>query len=327
MEKITVVVPAYNTAPWLKRSLDSLMGQTYENLEVIVVNDGSKDDTVAVLDAYCAANPRVRAIHKENGGVTSARLRGVAEATGDWIAFMDGDDYVEPQMYGRLLELAKQYQADIAHCGHRIVFSDGRQELVHHTGKLYQQDHRQGLRDLLDNNAVSLSLCTKLYKKGLFPGLEDWMDTSIKNNEDLLMNYYLFGRANSAIFEGNCPYHYILRQGSASYSGITENFYFDPIRVRYLLLERVEPEMKDDVRQSLIRNILFNYAMLTVHAERKNLGQYRSRVRNYLLEHQDYFHLLSTRNRVLAKMICKAPWTFHITYRIYDAIFQREETH
>lgn len=327
MEKITVVVPAYNTAPWLKRSLDSLMAQTYENLEVIVVNDGSKDDTVAVLDAYCAANPRVRAIHKENGGVTSARLRGVAEATGDWIAFMDGDDYVEPQMYGRLLELASQYHADIAHCGHRIVFSDGRQELVHHTGKLYPQDHRQGLRDLLDNNAVSLSLCTKLYKKTLFPGLEDWMDTSIKNNEDLLMNYYLFDKANSAIFEGNCPYHYILRQGSASYSGITENFYFDPIRVRYLLLERVEPEMKDDVRQSLIRNILFNYAMLTVHAERKNLGDYRSRVRNYLLEHQDYFHLLSTRNRILAMMICKAPWTFHITYRIYDAIFQREETH
>ena len=75
-QKITVIVPAYNTAPWLVRCLDSLLNQTYPDLEVIVVNDGSTDDTGRILDAYAAEHPRVRAIHKENGGVTSARLRG-----------------------------------------------------------------------------------------------------------------------------------------------------------------------------------------------------------------------------------------------------------
>ncbi len=327
MERISVIIPAYNTAPWLPRSLDSLLAQTHEDLEILVVDDGSKDDIRSVLNAYTAQYPNIRAIYKENGGVTSARLRGAAEATGQWIAFMDGDDYVEPQMYGRLWELAKEHHADIAHCGHRIVFQDGRTEFVHRSGQLYHQDHRQGLRDLLDNNVVSLSLCTKLYRRELFQGLDAWMDTRIKNNEDLLMNYYLFDRANRSVFEGNCPYHYILRTGSASYSGINEHFFFDPIRVRQMLLERCAPEMQEDVRQSLIRNILFNYAMLTVHKERKVAKVYRKRVRGLLMQQEGYFHLVSPRNRILAAMICKAPWTFHVAYRVYDAIFQREETH
>lgn len=326
-EMITVVVPAYNNAPWLPRSLDSLLAQTYENLEIIVVNDGSKDDTAKVLDEYAARHSRVRAIHKENGGVTSARLRGVAEATGDWIAFMDGDDYVEPQMYGRLLENAHAYGADISHCGHQILFSDGRIEYVHKSEKVRTQDHRTGLWELLDNREVSLSLCTKLYRRELFQGIEAWADTSIKYNEDLMMNYYLFDRANSSVFEGNCPYHYILRKDSASCKGISENYIFDPIRVRQILLERCASEMRDDVRQALIRNLLFNYAQLTVHRDWKQYGAFRQRVRDLLREQKAYFYLLSARNKILANMICTAPWTFHLAYGAFVKLFQREEQH
>ena len=141
------------------------------------------------------------------------------------------------------------------------------------------------------------------------------------------MNYYLFNRAEKAVFEGVCPYHYILRQDSASCKGISENYIFDPIRVRELLLERCAPEMQDDVRQALIRNLLFNYAQLDTHADRKQLKSFRVRVRTMLREQQPYFHLLSLRNKVLATMICKAPWTFRIAYGAYVAIFQREEQH
>jgi len=130
-ETISVIVPAYNIADWISRSLDSLLAQTHRNLEIIVVDDGSSDNIREILAQYCEKYPNIRAIHKENGGVTSARLRGVAEATGDWIGFMDGDDYVEPQMYARLLENALSADALFSHCGHRILFSDGRIEYVH----------------------------------------------------------------------------------------------------------------------------------------------------------------------------------------------------
>ena len=125
--KISVIVPAYNNAPWLPNTLDSILAQTYKNLEVIVVDDGSSDDTPAVLRCYEEKDSRIRIIRKTNGGVTSARLLGVAESTGDWIGFVDGDDYIEPQMYARLMENAVTYRADISHCGQRGLqqLSDG----------------------------------------------------------------------------------------------------------------------------------------------------------------------------------------------------------
>lgn len=325
-EKISVIVPAYNTGNWLNRCLDSLLNQTYENLEVIAVNDGSTDDTRQVLDAYAREHPRVKVIHKENGGVTSARLRGIAEADGDWIGFMDGDDEIEPDMYAHLLANAQSNRADISHCGHQVLFPDGRIVYVHNSGTKKQQDHLAGLRDLLDGGMVESSLCTKLFRRTLFEGLPQWMDPSIKNNEDLLMNYYLFAKAETAVYEDFCPYHYILRAGSASYNQFHEHSLFDPIRVRQKILASCEPALQEDARAALMRNCLFAYGQLSLNLD-KQYDDFRNRVRGLLLEQKEYFPLLSKRNRILANMICTAPWSFHLAYGLYVKCFQREEQH
>ena len=123
--KISIIIPAYNIEKYLSATLDSVLVQTYKNIEVIVVDDGSQDRTAAVIDDYAKRDSRIIAIHKENGGVTSARLRGLAESTGEWIGFVDGDDLVEPQMFARLLDNALANNADIAHCGYQMVFPDG----------------------------------------------------------------------------------------------------------------------------------------------------------------------------------------------------------
>ena len=112
-ELISVIVPAYNIAPWLFRCLDSLLAQTYENLEIVVVDDGSADNTREILEGYAAQNEKIHAIYQENRGVTAARLAGAAAATGDWIGFVDGDDTVEADMFRHLLENAHAYGADI----------------------------------------------------------------------------------------------------------------------------------------------------------------------------------------------------------------------
>lgn len=323
-EKISVVVPAYNTGRWLPRCLDSLLNQTYENLEVIVVNDGSTDDTREILEDYARGKERVKVVHKENGGVTSARLRGVAEADGDWIGFMDGDDEIEPDMYFRLLENAQG--ADISHCGHQVLFPDGRVEYVHNSGMRKRQDHLTGLRDLLDGGMVESSLCTKLFRRELFEGLQQWMDPAIQNNEDLLMNYYLFAQAEKAVYEDFCPYHYILRAGSASYNQFHEHSLFDPIAVRQKILEACEPDMKEDARIALMRGCLFAYGQLALNLAKQYDG-FRSRVRGLLLEQREFFPLLSKRNRMLANMICTAPWSFHLAFGLYVKLFRREEQH
>ncbi len=325
-ERITVVVPAYNTAPYLSRSLDSLLAQTYENLEIIVVNDGSTDDTRAVLDRYAAEHPQIRAIHKENGGVTSARLRGVAEATGDWIGFMDGDDIIDADMYRHLLENAHAYEGDISHCGHQVHFLDGRISYVHNTKQLRIQNTLTGVRDLLDGGLIESSLCTKLFRRELFEGLTDFIDPAIRINEDYLMNYYLFSRSKQSVFEDFCPYSYLLRQGSASYKVLHERSIFDPIRVRKMILDHCVPELKQDAKIAQLRNLLFGYAQLAMTSDRR-YDDFKVRVRTLLKQEKAYFSLLSRRNQILAGMICKAPWLFTFAYRGYVGLFQREEQH
>ncbi len=325
-QKITVIVPAYNTAPWLVRCLDSLLNQTYPDLEVIVVNDGSTDDTGRILDAYAAEHPRVRAIHKENGGVTSARLRGLREATGDWIGFSDADDAAEPEMYQRLMKNALEHGADIAHCGHRVCFPDGRIVKVHGTGCLRVQDNLTGLRDLMDGGQVESSLCTKLFRRKLFEGLEEWMLPQIRNNEDYLMNYYLFARSATSVYEDVCPYHYLLRPGSASYRVLNRNSVFDPIQVRRYILRGCGPELEADARKALLRNCLFAYAQLSVYRG-PGACEYRREVRQLLAGERQWFPLLSRRNRLLANMICHTPWLFTLAYGLYVKVFQREEQH
>lgn len=237
---ISVIIPAYNIERYIARTLDSLLEQSYENLEIIVVNDGSKDGTGAIIDDYARKDRRVKAVHKENGGVTSARLKGISMAAGQYIGFVDGDDYIEPQMYRRLMGNLKMHHADISHCGYQMVFPSGRVDYYYNTSKLLVQEGKQGCLDLLDGAFIEPGLVNKLFQRQLFDGLESWMDTSIRINEDLLMNYYLFRQAKRCVFEDICPYHYILRENSATTSKINEHQLKDPLKVQKLLYEETK---------------------------------------------------------------------------------------
>ena len=247
-EKISVIVPIYNLAPWLGRCVESILAQTCENLEVILVDDGSGDDSLAIARSFAERDSRVKVIHQENAGVTAARLRGVAEATGDWIGFVDGDDELEPQMYARLLENAHTYGADISHCGYQRINSGGNVDYHYNTGRIHCQDHLTGLRELLEERLVEPGLCSKLYKRELFRGLKEKMDLSIRNNEDMLMNFYLFSGAEKAVYEDICPYHYLFRENSAARGKLNEHRIYDRIRVRQIILDSCPPELERDAR-------------------------------------------------------------------------------
>lgn len=233
MEKtlISVIVPAYNIAPYLPRCLDSIRAQTYQNLEIILVDDGSVDETGAIIDRYAAKDSRIVPIHKCNGGVSSARRTGLDRASGAWIGFIDGDDCIDPEMYTRLMENAMQNSADISHCGYKMIYPDGHTDYYYNTGRIVQQDRLQGCIDLLKGDFVEPGLWNKLFRRELFDGLAEWMDDSIRINEDLLMNFYLFGQAKRAVYEDFCPYHYILRKGSATSSKVQRYKLLDPLKV------------------------------------------------------------------------------------------------
>lgn len=254
-DKISVIIPAYNVEKYLGRTLDSILAQTYVNLEIIIVNDGSKDGTAALINSYAEKDRRIIAIHKENSGVSSARLRGIQASTGAWIAFVDGDDMIEPWMYERLLNNAKQYGADISHCGYQMILPSGKVRFYYGTGKLVTQDNHTGVKDLLDNRFVEPGLCNKLYARSIVDTFLSSVhfDTSIRNTEDLLMNYYLFRNAKMSVYEDVCPYHYILREGSAANAPVNSHQLSDPLKVKKILFQETA---NDDEHHALVANQL-----------------------------------------------------------------------
>ena len=235
---ISVIIPVFNIAEYLQNSIGSLIQQTYPDLEIIAVDDGSTDSSSDILQRLAETDHRIRIICQEHSGVTKARLTGAAAARGEWIGFMDGDDYAEPDMYERLLGNATKYNADISHCGYQMVFPN-KTECFHNTGRLICQDQEAGLMDLLEGSLIEPGLWNKIYRRRLIQSLlcSGKMDCSIRNNEDLLMNYYLFKEARLSVYEDFCPYHYIVRKGSAVTSEINEHKLRDPLCVMKLICQ------------------------------------------------------------------------------------------
>ena len=210
---VSVIIPAYNIEDYIGRCLDSIISQTYKNLEIIVVDDGSRDHTGEILDNYAKKDRRIKVIHKENGGVSSARNKGIEAAEGDYIGFIDGDDLIESEMYKTLVDLLEEENADIAHCGYQMVFPD-RVDYYHNTGKKKIQTTEEGLKDLLSGEMIEPGLVNKLYKKELIKNCR--LDETVKINEDLLMNYQLFKLSQKSVYYDITPYSYMIRSSSAT---------------------------------------------------------------------------------------------------------------
>lgn len=321
---ISIVVPIYNIEAYLSRCLDSILAQQYHNIEIMAVDDGSSDKSGEILDEYAKFHSTIRVIHKENGGVTSARLRGVAEASGDWIGFVDGDDEIEPDMYGQLLHNALKYNAEISHCGYQMVSSDGGVHYFHNTGLLMKQGKTEALKELLSGERIEPGLCNKLFHKTLFHSLLHGkaMPQDVKINEDLLMNYYLFSMAEQTVFEDWCPYHYIVRSTSASRTRLDFHKIYDPIRVKNIIRQEAEENIREDAQRAYLNTCINIYHTLLV-ADAKYRDDIRE-IRNLLRQEQYAFYLLGKKRAMMARLIIKLPALYKPIYSLYYHFFQKK---
>lgn len=326
-EKISIIIPAYNIKDYLGKCLDSVCAQSYHNLEIIVVDDGSIDGTAEIIDQYASRDKRIKVIHKSNGGVTSARLAGVSVATGVFIGFVDGDDYIEPDMYRRLYDNAVHYQADIAHCGYQMVFPNARVDYYYNSGKIKVQDKETGMKDLLEGTIVEPGLWNKLYRKSLFHVLmdSDKMSYDIKINEDLLMNFYLFREAKKAVFEDVCLYHYLLRKNSAATSAMNVNKLQDPIKVTKIILDETKSEMDlhNIMEERLIRQLINletfkeNKDQIVLVRECRKMGHIElSNMMKDILKSPS----LNMKIKMMAVFACKMPCLYRCIYQTYSKL-------
>ena len=167
MKKISVIVPVYKVEAYLERCVQSLCRQTYPNLQIILVDDGSPDNSGALCDALAACDNRIQVIHKQNGGLSDARNVGIAHADGDYIAFIDSDDWIDPTMLETLLSLCEQHDAQIAECSYRSIYHDFVQAETNCSGAVMEFTPVQAIGSNLDWKYCKPVAWNKLYRKDI----------------------------------------------------------------------------------------------------------------------------------------------------------------
>lgn len=317
--KVSIIIPAYNIAPYLERCLESVRRQTYEKLQIMIIDDGSIDQTGKIADSYAEKDKRFHVIHKENRGVSAARKTGLEQAVGEYIGFVDGDDYIEPEMYEKLVDLAIEYDADIVHCGYQMVFPN-RVDLYYGTKQLKVQDTYTGVRDLLEGTQIEPGLVNKIYRHKLFKDIE--YDENIVINEDLLLNYFLFHRSKKAVYTDVPYYHYMIRKNSASTSDWNEHKLLDPLCV----LERMyKQENNGELKRIICNRYIYQLVKLIIFQSDKQkfeLQKYQKEFRRKLkkvlrkIDRKD----ISSKNYWMAKMALKCTWGLRYLHRLNGKI-------
>lgn len=229
MSKISIIVPVYNVEKCLNRCLDSIINQTLKDIEVILVDDGSTDNSSYICDEYAKQDSRIKVIHKENHGAAAARNTGMEIASGDYIAFVDSDDYIELNMYEEMMKVNEIYDCDIVMCDCFKENKNGRAVFTHNIRSGYYDKemlYDEYFPTLLMTNSVdyppTISNCVCLFKRKLIVDYHLRYKEGMRFSEDLLFGSQAMYFANSFYYmKEECFYHYVMNENSVT------NTYFE----------------------------------------------------------------------------------------------------
>ncbi|MCM1286152.1 MAG: glycosyltransferase [Acetobacter sp.] len=235
-EKISVIIPVYKAERFLDRCVESLVNQTYENIEILLIDDGSPDKCPEMCDRWAEKDSRIKVIHKNNNGVAKARETGVENATGSYIAFVDGDDWIEKDMYEYLYRLIKSGDYQIACCSYEVVSSEN-DTIKNGEEKLINYGYEESVKRLYDD--ALWSLCFKLYPKELFDNA-DKINVNLSVCEDLLLNHYLFKNAKHVIVSNQKKYYYFRHPDSAVGKKISEKRIKDSMTAYQIISDDID---------------------------------------------------------------------------------------
>lgn len=289
---ISVIVPVYNVAPYLARCVDSLITQTWKNLEILLVDDGSQDDSGRICDAYAGKDPRIRVIHKENGGLSSARNAGLEAAAGEYIGFVDSDDWLEPDAYAGMMNRMEQLDAQLVCAGRydvdeatgekTIGLCPTREECITGealAGRIFLWDH------------CDSSACDKLYRRELFQGIR-YPEGRVC--EDVATTYRIALKAQRAVLCDRPVYNYFHRSGSISKgAGITEKtFHYSQNTAEiYPYIQKNYPKIAPQarfLRVHSLSHILLRLSQAEPEVRKQYAGEYRH-ARRELAKHWRFF--------------------------------------
>lgn len=255
MPLITVIIPVFNVEKYLARCLDSVCAQTYSNIEIIVVDDGSTDGSGALCDKYEKKDSRIKVVHKVNGGLSSARNAGIRIAHGDYLGFVDSDDYIEPRMYETLLQACIQNDCAISVCGFNYVFDDGSTISKSSIEKSQVFDFDRAITEMNTYRLFDMGAWSKLYRKNLFEGI---FFPEGRLSEDFFVMPQLFSKAGKVAFVTDALYNYYQRENSITKSKKINHDFEDAAFEQMKFLDKYHSEVSN------VGHVAYASSVLTV---------------------------------------------------------------
>lgn len=234
MATVSVIIPVYKVETYLRRCLDSIVNQTYKDLEIILIDDGSPDNCGKICDEYAAKDSRVTVIHKENEGLSEARNDGIRRATGEWLAFVDSDDWCELDYYQQLLAAMQDKTPDVIFAGGYFMDYPATRRMIHTFNKPCSYNDHEHIEDL-QAGVIRYGLpWDKLYRAAFLKESGFQFTCDIHVCEDFLFNFQVFAEVHNVLVSSAIGYHY--RQVRTS---IANGYNSDRPYVNYVYLSRL----------------------------------------------------------------------------------------
>ena len=287
-EKISVIIPAYNVKPYIKKCVKSVINQSYTNLEIIIIDDGSTDGTSNICDEIEKLDNRIIVLHQSNKGLSEARNAGLNIATGEWVAFLDSDDWVDSRMYEHLLKLAIKYNADISSCSSRNVYKGAIPSEQTERERVYVFKNEEIIEGLITQEMIRYEVWNKLWKRDL---ISDTRFVPGQISEDVHFDRILFLKTNMIVHSNKIYHNYLI-----SRPGNTNSTFK---KARMCVYDEFEQMLFDVKDNSVLKNIVAVLAMkfaINMYVESIKTHQAK-RISNELIAKFDYFYRFATNKK------------------------------
>ena len=309
---ISIIVPIYNVGKYLPRCIESILNQTFNNFELILVNDGSTDNSGVVCDDYAKKDTRIKIVHKSNGGVSSARNAGLYVAKGEYIGFVDPDDYIDKNMYEKLYRLCIDNNSDIAICRFNREIN-GKIQNKESTEEIIELNNMEAMNELFKGNLYRFSLCNKLFSKKCF---NDVLFPEGRMHEDLSTTYKLFANSKKAVYIDYYGYIYVKRENSILTSTYNEK------RLQAFIAWDEIIEFIDKNYYEIIEQVIATFTYWCVDNILYILNQVNNskKKNNYLNIIQKYttkYYIYIKRNNILSRSYKLRIRIFNINYKLF----------
>lgn len=278
---VSVIVPIYKVEEYLEQCVDSIINQSYKNLEIILIDDGSPDNCGKICDKYADMDSRIKVIHKSNGGLSDARNVGINIAKGDYLVFVDSDDWINKYMIEKLLDLAINKDLDIVECKFKEVYDRNSVMDESKIGEVKVFNNKEALENHFNGQGLYRCVWNKLYKKYVFNEIRF---PKGKLAEDLHTTYKLFFKANKVGLVDFIGYYYYIRPNSIIGQGGVELFIstYEGIKSQNDFIEKNLYELKPKVNNIYFKTLIKTDAFLRNYKGNKDINYYKEEVNKEL---------------------------------------------